>query len=306
MPALGGVITTGAHPRFLWPGIKTIWGRSYAEHPMEYPSWYEVETSDQAYEEEVEISGFSTLREKDQGQPLNYDTESQGAVTQYRHIAYAGGYIVTFEELRDDLYEVVSKRRASMLAFAGRQTEEIVAANLFNQAFNASQPIGDGAAMISASHPTLAGNQSNLLSVSADLSEVAIEDLGVQVMNATDFRGNKIALVPQMLGIPPALWFDANRIVKSVLQNDTSSNAINVIKASGMFPEGVEVNHYLTSTTAWFMKTNVPNGTKFMWRDRPMFDSDNDFDTKNARASMYFRMSVNCTDWRRWYATQGV
>ena len=30
---------------------------------------------------------------------------------------YAGGYIVTFEELRDNLYEVVSKRRAAMLAF---------------------------------------------------------------------------------------------------------------------------------------------------------------------------------------------
>ena len=147
MATIGGVITTGAHPKALWPGIKTWWGRQYAEHQQEYPELFDIETSDKAYEEDVEISGFGVLREKDQGQALNYDTEVQGAITRYTHIAYAGGYIVTFEELRDNLYEVVSKRRAAMLAFAGRQTEEIIGANVFNQAFNASFPIGDGGAI---------------------------------------------------------------------------------------------------------------------------------------------------------------
>ena len=145
MATIGGVITTGAHPKALWPGIKTWWGRQYAEHMQEYPEWFDIETSDKAYEEDVEISGFGVLREKDQGAALNYDTEVQGSITRYTHIAYAGGYIVTFEELRDNLYEVVSKRRAAMLAFAGRQTEEIIGANVFNQAFNAAYPIGDGA-----------------------------------------------------------------------------------------------------------------------------------------------------------------
>ena len=119
MAALGGVITTGAHPKALWPGIKTWWGRQYAEHAQEYPEWFDVETSDKAYEEDVEISGFGVLREKDQGAALNYDTEVQGSVTRYTHVAYAGGYIVTYEELRDNLYEVVSKRRSAALAFAG-------------------------------------------------------------------------------------------------------------------------------------------------------------------------------------------
>ena len=306
MATIGGVITTGAHPKALWPGIKTFWGRQYDEHPQEYPDLFDVETSDQAYEEDVEISGFGVLREKDQGQALNYDTEVQGSVTRYTHVAYAGGYIVTYEELRDNLYEVVSKRRAAMLAFAGRQTEEIVAANVYNQAFNTSYPIGDGAAMISASHPTMTGNQSNLLGTSADLSETAIEDLGVQIMQATDFRGNKIALVPQSLIISPAQWFDANRIINSVLQNDTSSNAINVIKASGMFPKGIVVNHYLTSSTAWFIRTNAPFGLRFLWRDKPMFDTDNEFDTKNAKAAQYMRFSCGCTDWRQIFGTPGV
>lgn len=306
MSTAGGVISTGAHPKALWPGIKTWWGREYAEHAQEYPELYDVETSDKAYEEDVEISGFGILREKDQGSPTTYDTEVQGSVTRYTHIAYSGGYIVTYEELRDDLYEVVSKRRASMLAFAGRQTEEIVGANVFNQAFNGSYPIGDGQAFISATHPTMTGNQSNLLATSADLSETAIEDLGVQIMQATDYRGNKIALIPQCLAISPAQYFDANRIVHSILQNDTANNAINVIKASGMFPKGIVTNHYFTSSTAWFIRTNAPYGARFMWRDRPMFDTDNEFDTKNAKATQYMRFSCGVTDWRSYYGTPGV
>jgi hypothetical protein len=306
MATVGGVITTGAHPKSLWPGIKTWWGREYSEHAQEYPDLYDVETSDKAYEEDVEISGFGVLREKDQGQALNYDTEVQGAVTRYTHVAYAGGYIVTYEELRDNLYEVVSKRRAAMLAFAGRQTEEIVAANPFNQAFNPSFVIGDGQSAVSATHPTLVGNQSNLLATSADLSETAIEDMAIQIMQAVDFRGNKISLIPQCLAISPVLWFDANRILHSILQNDTNKNAINVIKATGMFPKGIVTNHYFLNATAWFVRTNAPYGLRFLWRDRPSFDTDNEFDTKNAKAAQYMRFCCGLTDWRQLFGCPGV
>ena len=303
MASIGGVITTGAHPKALWPGIKQWWGRQYDEHDPEYPDFFDIETSDKAYEQDVEISGFGLLREKDQGSGINYDSELQGAVTTYTHVAYAGGYIVTFEELRDNLYEVVSKRRAAALAFAGRQTEEIVAASVFNNGFDATNfPIGDGAAFFSASHPTISGNQSNVLAASADLSEASIEDLGVQIMNAQDYRGNKIALTPQCLGIATANWYEANRILFSVLQNDTANNAINVIKSSGMFPKGIKVNHYFTDPDMWVIKTNAPYGTRFLWRDKPMFDTDNEFDTKNAKAAQYMRFSAGVTDWRSWFS----
>jgi uncharacterized protein YxeA len=306
MATIGGVISTGAHPKALWPGIKAWFGRQYAEHEQEYTQLFEVETSDKAYEQDVEITGFSTLREKGQGSPITFDSEAQGAVTTYTHVAYAGGYVVTYEELRDNLYEVVSKRRAAMLAFAGRQTEEIVAANVFNQAFNANYPIGDGASMISTSHQSLVGTQSNQLTTSADLSETAIEDLGIQIMQATDARGNKIALTPECLIISPSSWFDAQRILGSVLQNDTANNAVNVIKSSGMFKKGVVTNHYFTSSTAWFIKTNCPYGLRFFWRDRPIFDTDNEFMTRNAQAAMYMRFSAGCSDWRAIFGTPGV
>jgi hypothetical protein len=267
------VITTGSHPKALWPGIKAWWGRSYAEHTEEYPVLFEKDTSDKAYEEEVEITGFGLAPVKNEGTAIVYDQESQGAVTRYTHVAYALGYIVTYEELRDDLYEVVSKRRAQQLAFSMRQTKENVLANIYNRAFNASYTFGDGQALIVNSHPTLTGNQSNLLTTAADLSETAIEDLLIQIGLTTNSRGMKISVLPKSLHVPMQLVFEANRIVKSVLQNDTSNNAINVIRSMGAIPE-IHANHYFSSATAWFIRTNVPRGMVYYEREAVSFDQD--------------------------------
>ena len=300
------VITTGQHPKALWPGIKEWWGRSYDEHQVEFTDLFDTETSDKAYEEDVEITGFGLAPVKQQGTAINYDTEAQGSITRYTHVAYALGYIVTFEELRDDLYEVVSKRRAKQLALSMRQTKENVGANVYNRAFTAGYVGGDGQVMIANSHPTLSGNQSNVLATAADLSEASIEDLTIQIMQALNNRGLKINLMPQSLHIPPQLWYEANRILKSVLQNDTANNAINVLKATNVFPKGIKMNHYFTSATAWFIRTNAPTGMKHYERDAVMFDQDNDFDTKNAKAACYERYSFGWSDWRGIFGTPGV
>lgn len=299
------VITTGTHPKALWPGVKAFWGRSYNEHPVEYMELYDKQTSDKAYEEEVEITGFGLAPVKPQGAQIFYDIEVQGPVSRFTHVAYALGYIVTYEELRDDLYEVVSKRRAAQLAFSMRQTKENVLAGLYNLAFSSSSLGADGVALISASHPTLSGNQSNL-GTAADISEVAIEDLVIQVMQCQNNRGMRISALPRSLHVPPQLWFEANRIYNSVLQNDTANNAINVLRAVGTFPGGIKINHYFTSATAYFIRTNIPNGLTYFERDPIAFDQDNDFDTKNAKAACYERYSGYWADWRAIYGNQGV
>lgn len=254
----------------------------------------------------MEITGFGLAPVKPESSAIVYDTETQGAVSRYTHVAYALGYIVSYEELRDDLYETVSKRRSSALAFSMRQTKENVAANVYNRAFNASYTFGDGATLISTAHPTVAGNQSNQLTTAADLSEAAIEDLVIQVMQTQNNRGLRISNLPQSIHVPTQTWFEANRILKSVLQNDTANNAVNVLKATNVFPKGIKVNHYFSSATAWFIRTNVPNGMRYFMREAVSFDIDNDFDTKNAKAACYERYSFGVTDWRQIFGTQGV
>ena len=155
---MAGVINTGSHPKLLWPGIHAIWGQVYAEHAKEYGELYTELDSDKAYEQDVEVTGFGLAPVKAQGAPVQYDSEFQGFVTTYSHVAYALGYIVTYEELRDNLYEEVSMRRAKANAFSINQTIENVAAFLYNNAFSTTYyTTADGAALISTSHLNASG-----------------------------------------------------------------------------------------------------------------------------------------------------
>lgn len=303
----GGVITTSSHPKALWPGVHDFWGQIYAEHAREYEQIYDVEDSDMAYEEEVQITGFGLAPLKPQGQSGTYDSEVQGPTSRYTHLAYALGYIVTYEELRDNLYEKVSMRRAKANAFSVNQTIDNVAAVIPNNAFNSTYfTTGDGVALNSAAHVnTTGGTYSNILSPAADLSEAAMEDLVVQIMGTQTDRGLLISIMPQSLHIARQEWFNANRILKSVLSSASSDNAINVLKATNAFPKGIHMNHYFTAAHAWWIKTNCPNGMQLYWRDRPFFDQDNEFDSKNAKALTYMRFSVGCTDPRAWFGSNG-
>jgi len=213
---------------------------------------------------------------------------------------------VTYEELRDDLYEIVSKRRAKMLAFSMRQTKENVAANVYNRAFNTSYTFGDGQVLIGTAHPSQSGSPVE-----------PSDDRGGFVGNLArgsddpDHAGHQQSWPEDqphapVLHVSTQNWYEANRILKSVLQNDTANNAINVLKATNVFPKGIKLNHYFTSATAWFIRTNAPAGMKYYERDAVMFDQDNDFDTKNAKAACYERYSVGNSDWRGVYGTAGV
>lgn len=303
----GGIINTGSHPKLLWPGIHATWGQMWAEHAPEYTDLFDVLDSHQAYEEDVQVTGFGLAPIKAQGASLTYDSELQGAVTRYQHIAYALGYIVSKEELDDNLYEIVSQRRAKANAFSMAQTVENISAFLYNNAFSTSFfTTGDGAALISTAHVNVTGgNFSNALSPAADLAESSLEDLTIQIMGAQTDRGLLINIMPESLHISRQEWFNANRILKSVLQSNTANNNINVLKATSAFPKGIKLNHYFTSPHAFFIRTNCPNGMQLFWRNRPEFSQDNDFDTKNAKAATYMRLSVGCTDPRGIFGSNG-
>jgi hypothetical protein len=305
---MSGVINTGTHPKLLWPGIHTVWGQVYESHPKEYEDLYDTETSKKAYEQDVQVTGFGLATVKGQGAPIQYDGEEQGYVSTYTHVAYALGYIVTFEEREDNQYKEVATRRAKANAFSINQTVETVSALIYNDAFTGSYYLGaDGVSLINASHPQVSGGTfSNLITAAADLSEVALENLNIQIMNMTMDKGLKIAAMAESLHVSTADWYNANRILKSVLQNNTSTNAINVLKATNAFPKGIKMNHYFTDSDAWFLRTNIPNGMTMFWRQKPQFDQDNDFDTKNAKAATYMRFSLGNTDPRGIFGSPGA
>lgn len=300
------VIGTGNHPKALWPGVRAWFGRSYDEYQPQYPDLVDVETSDKAYEEEVESTGFGMAVVKPAGNSISYDSDSQGYTARYTHVTYGLGYMVTEEELEDNLYMEVSSRRATDLAFGLRQTKENVVALVYIRSFTSTYAGGDGKELCATDHPTIYGNQSNELTNPADLSEAAIEDMIIQIRQAKNARGMKIRLQPKSLHIPVNLEFEANRILKSVLQNDTANNAVNVLKMTNAIPGGIKSNQYFTSDSAWWIRTNAPRGLRMFQRRPVKFARDEDFDTSNAKAKATERYSVGWSEWRAIYGTPGV
>jgi hypothetical protein len=279
----------------------------YNQYATEYTDLYDIRNSARAYEQGVQITPFGLAPVKGQGAPVQYDGEVQGVVTTYSHIAYALGYIVTYEEQQDNLYKEVATRRAQANAFSMSQTVEQVAAFLYNNAFSTTYfTTGDGVALCSASHVNATGGTfSNTLTPAADLSEAALEDLTIQIMGAQNDTGLLINIMPESLHISRNEWFNANRILQSVLQADSANNNINVLKATNAFPKGIKMNHYFSSAHPWFIRTNCPEGMTMFWRQQPTFDQDNDFDNKNLKAASYMRFSVGCTDPRGIYGSNG-
>jgi hypothetical protein len=274
---------------------------------MQWPDLFDKETSKQAYEEEQQVTGFPLAKVKGQGASVEYTGQQQGYTVRYTHVVYGLGFIVSWEEEINNLYETSAKRQTKSLAFSMRQTKEINGANVYNRAFDVTNyPQADAVALISATHPSAAGSQSNTLTAAADLSETAIEDMMIAIMTATDYNGLHIGLQGQSLHVAPANWYEANRILKSVLQNDSALNAINVLKSTNALSKGIKVNNYFTDADAWFIRTNCPDGMKHFERVPYTFSEDNDFDTQNHKYKATEYYSFGATDWRALYGTAGA
>lgn len=305
---MAGIITTASHPKALWPGVKAWWGQTYAEHPEEYVDLFDKDTSTQNYEEDVQLSGFGLVPVKEQGAGTTYDSEIQGFVTRYTHVAYSMGYIVTKEEMDDNLYESVSKKRAAALAMSFRQTKENVAANVYNRAFSSSYTGGDGKALCATDHPNTAGGTwANKPATDVDLSETALEDAMIAIMGMQNDRGLLVAIQPNSLHIARQEVFNATRILHSSYKTGSNYNDINVVASGKYLPGGFKVNHYFSAPHAWFIRNTIPGGTgmKYYERHAITFDQDNDFDTMNAKAKGYERYSFGWSDPRAVYGVNG-
>jgi hypothetical protein len=300
-------ITTGAHPLALWPGIHSWFGAVYNEHGQEWKDLFDLDSSTQNFERVATTTGFGLVPEKSQGGSFSYVDHGQQWKHDFVHVAYGMGYIVTYEEKRDNLYEQLGKERSGALGFSFRQTTEVVHANIYNRAFNSSYLWGDSKEICATDHPMANGSTfSNELNPAADFSETSLEDLLVQMSGATEDQGLNIALKAKTLIYPRQLQFEVKRVLDSVLQNDTANNAINAVNDA--IPNR-RMNHYLTDADAWFIRTDIPDGMVCFARDHfpaPLFEQDNDFDTKNAKAAGYMRFSAGSRNPRGLYGSEGA
>lgn len=291
----------------LLPGLNALFGLEYARYDQEHEQIFETESSDRAFEEEVMLTGFDTAPVKSEGAGVAFDQAQEAFTSRYTHETIALAFSITEEAVEDNLYDKLSARYTRALARSMSNTKQVKGAAVLNNAFNTSYPGGDTKALCVSDHPTVGGpDLRNVLSTAADLNETSLEQALIDIAAFTDERGLKVALQGLKLIIPKELQFTADRLLETPGRVGTADNDINAIRNMGMVPEGYTVNHYLTDTDAWFIKTDCPNGLKMFNRAAIKTSMEADFDTGNVRYKARERYSFGWSDPRTIFGTPGA
>ena len=290
----------------LEPGLNALFGLEYKNYADEHAEIFDVENSDRAFEEEVMLSGFANASVKPEGSGVNYDTAQESFTARYTHETLALAFSITEEAIEDNLYDRLASRYTKALARSMANAKQVKAANVLNNAFDSSFTGGDGVELCSAVHPIVAGTFKNELSTAADLNETSLEQALIDIAAMTDERGLKIAAKGTKMIIPSALQFTAERLMKSQGRTGTADNDINAVGSMGMIPQGYVVNHYLTDTDAFFIKTDVPNGLKMFVRAPIKTAMEGDFETGNVRYKARERYSFGFSDPRGIFGSPGA
>ena len=289
----------------LEPGLNALFGLEYKNYANEHAEIFDTENSDRAFEEEVMLSGFANAPIKAEGTGVSFDNAQETFTARYTHETLALAFAITEEAIEDNLYDRLASRYTKALARSMANTKQVKAANVLNNAFGTANG-GDGKELCATDHPIVSGTEQNELTTAADLNETSLEQALIDIAALTDERGLKIAARGMKLIVPSALQFTAERLMKSTQRVGTADNDINAVVSMGMIPQGYTVNHYLTDTDAFFIKTDVPNGLKHFVRAPMKTAMEGDFTTGNVRYKARERYSFGFSDWRGIFGSPGA
>ena len=258
------------------------------------------------YHEEPVLFGFGAAPELPDGAAVTYQSGGVLFLKRYVYKVYGLAFALTKVLVEDGDHIRIGSVYARHLAQSLIETKETLAANVLNRAFNGSYPGGDGVSLVSTAHPIVNGTASNQLTTAAVLSQTSVEQLCIQIRNVVDNNGKRIRLEPKKLVLSPSNVFQGEVILKSVLRSGNANNDINPLVSMKLFSGGQANLSRLTSTTAWWIETDAPEGLKLMMRRGLEKSMEGDFDTDSMRYKSTERYDVGWTDWRGAWGTAGV
>ena len=286
----------------------------YDQRKDEYKAIFtETEGIARAYHEEPMLYGMQAAPAMPDGTKVSYDQGGQLFNKRYTYAVYGIGFALTQVLVEDGDHVRIGTTMAKHGAQSIIETLETVLANDLNYAFtnSAAYQGGDGTPLCYNAHlgaqTFAAGNAavSNVLAAAAALSQTSLEQMLVQIRSAKDPRGKNITLTPQKLVVSPSNMLQAEVLVRSVLRTGAANNDVNPINSMKLLSDVVVLSR-LTSTTAWFVKTDADAGLQVKWRRKPTKTMEGDFETDSMRYKQTMRFGHGWTDWRTVFGTAGI
>jgi hypothetical protein len=284
----------------LKPTLDVVWGDEMKGKLKWEDCGFKVTSTKDAFIDDQEYAGTGIMPVKQEGAMIAVDSVQEGYSKRYTMSTFALRLVVSEEAIADCKYDKAIDGTGN-IARSAKWTQEYINAGIFANAFNAAFVGGDAVPLGSLVHKLpKGGTYANMFTTAMSLSETAVETMIVNLSKMPSSNGLVRGYTLKKLVVPMDLWFRANRILKSELQNDTANNAKNILMGMGIQPVG---NPFFTSTTNWFGISDAENGLRHVWRQRPVFREHNTEDNWTMTYSGYQRFSSGWTDPRGFYGS---
>lgn len=288
------------------PILNEVFDGVYEQRKDEWKAIFdESQGTKRSYHEEPVMYAFGAAPELPDAEPITYASGGVLFIKRYVYKVYGLAFALSRTLVEDGdhirLGSIFSKALAQSLV----ETKELECANILNRAFNGAFVGGDGVALNANNHPIQGGTFSNLLPVAANLSQTSLEQMLIQIRNAVDNNGKRIRLNPKCLVVAPDNMFQAETLLNSTLRTGTANNDINPVKSMGMLSEVCTMTR-LSSPTAWWIKTDAPEGLKLLMRRKLDRGVEGDWETDSQKYKATERWATGWTDPRCLFGTAGV
>jgi phage major head subunit gpT-like protein len=212
-------------------------------------------------------------------------------------------------DIEDDTYGMFGPA-AQDAGFSAKQLPDEIDADLKNGSF--ANTCFDGQYFYDTDHEVAGSSVSNkgTAALSAATTAAAAASYGaarLAIMSVTDDEGRPLALIPDLLEVPPALETTGKLLLENEKLSDESPNPY---KGTAK----LLVNPRLTSTTAWFLHVTNRPLKPFIYQERkaPVFvqqttpESDNVFMNKKFRFGAEARAAGGYGLWQMSYGSTGL
>ena len=298
----GGVGTTVNLSQLTIKDFDDIFYDTYTRPTPEYTEFCNVKTADANYWRQGQIGGFGAMYDMDEGDIIKYDVMKQGneKTIKYQNIGLA---VQITQMMREDDRSGIIAKIPELMAKSLLYTCELKGADVLNNGFVTTKRVGlDTLALFSASH-TLVDSASTFsnLGTAGSLSETTLLELCDDFEAFVNEKGIPTPVKPVLLVIPKELMRVADRLFLTEKKLGVNDNDVNLIGPKGQVSaaQGTTkiqyiVDHYLTSTTAFFVAADkADHDLRFIWRRKMQTKAQDDFNTESWLYKITARLTAD-------------
>lgn len=290
----------------VFTSIKTTFNNAFDAAPSQWQKTAMLVPSGSGQNDYAWLSNFPKMRKWIGDKVIK-------ALSAFKYTIVNDDFEATVEVDRNDIEDDnlgIYAPQAQMAGFSAKQLPDEIVADLKNNAF--ANKCYDGQYFYDTDHPVKGASVSNKGTAALSAATVALAKASygaarTAIMSLTDDEGRPLALIPNVLEVPPALE-EVGRMLTTYdkLEDDKP----NPYKGTAE----LIVNPRLTSTTAWFLHCTTMPVKPFFYQERkaPVFveqtnpEADDVFNRKKYKFGAEARAAGGYGFWQMSFGSTGL